>query len=146
MAAAKAAPSTGSVPAPSSSRSTRLFSSAAFNMLMIFVMWAEKVDRLCSMLCSSPISARIWSKTDTSLPSPAGIISPHMAISDKSPTVFRATVLPPVLGPVMIRVSKLFPRLISVGTTFSLCIKGCRAACSSVTPSSRTVGVTAFMR
>ena len=45
------------------------------------------------------------SKTETKLPSDTGIISPHMVMRVSSPTVFIVTVLPPVLGPVMIRVS-----------------------------------------
>ena len=57
IAMASAAPSVGSVPAPSSSKMQRASWSACFNMEMVFVICAEKVDRLCSMLCSSPISA-----------------------------------------------------------------------------------------
>ena len=38
---------------------------------MVF-MCAEKVERLCSMLCSSPMSARMPVKTLTALRSPAG--------------------------------------------------------------------------
>ena len=145
-AVARAAPSTGSVPAPSSSNSTRLWLSAARKMRMILVMWAEKVDRDCSMLCSSPMSARMWRYTATRLPSPAGIISPHMAIRVNRPMVLRETVLPPVLGPVMIRASKLSPREMSVGTTWSLSIRGCRAAWSTVRRLSSITGTTAFIR
>ena len=79
--------------------------SASSRMAIILVMWAEKVDKDCSMLCSSPISASTWSNKDTALPSDTGIIRPHMVIKVRSPTVFSATVLPPVLGPVMTRVS-----------------------------------------
>ena len=58
MAMARAAPSVGSVPAPSSSKRQRESASACFRMETMLVMWEEKVLRLCSMLCSSPISAK----------------------------------------------------------------------------------------
>ena len=54
---ARAAPSVGSVPAQSSSKSTREFREASFRMRMIFVICEEKVLKDCSMLCSSPMSA-----------------------------------------------------------------------------------------
>ena len=57
IAWASAEPSSGSVPAPSSSRSTRLFGPADARMPMMFVMWLLNVDSDCSMLCSSPMSA-----------------------------------------------------------------------------------------
>ena len=119
--------------------------SATSKMWMMFTMWEEKVERDCSMLCSSPMSARIWRNTATRLPSPAGIIRPHMAIRVSRPMVFRATVLPPVLGPVMMRVSNSTPKVMSVGTTFSLAMRGCLAAWRAIFPSSPTWGTTAFI-
>ena len=77
MAIASAAPSVGSVPAPSSSNSSSERSSHSSSMLTMFFMCAEKVERLCSMLCSSPMSARIWLNTGRLLPSAAGICRPH---------------------------------------------------------------------
>ena len=62
-------------------------------------MWAEKVLRLCSMLCSSPMSAKTSSNTASSDPSDAGMCRPALAQQGKDPTVFRETVLPPVFGP-----------------------------------------------
>ena len=73
------------------------------SMPITLVICEENVERLCSMLCSSPMSTKILSKYPTTLPSPAGIISPHIVISVSKPTVLIATVLPPVFGPVMIR-------------------------------------------
>ena len=70
---ASAAPSVGSVPAPSSSKSTRERSSAWFQKDTMFVIWEEKVLRLCSMLCSSPISAKTSVKTESSIGPPRGI-------------------------------------------------------------------------
>ena len=99
IAIARAAPSVGSVPAPISSKSTRQFSSASLRILTVLVMCDENVLKLCSILCSSPISA-----------SRAGMNKPDCAISVRSPTVFKETVLPPVLGPVMIRSLKSVPR------------------------------------
>lgn len=76
------------------------------------------------MLCSSPMSARTSSKTESSLLSDAGIIRPHIAISEKRPIVLSVTVLPPVFGPVITSVSKLVPSSISVATTFSGSMSG----------------------
>ena len=59
---ASAAPSVGSVPEQSSSNRQRLLSSAFSRIFTILVMWDEKVLRLCSILCSSPISAKTSSK------------------------------------------------------------------------------------
>ena len=85
----------------------------------MLLMCAEKVDRLCSMLCSSPMSARMCEKTGRRLPSAAGMCRPHWCIAAKSPIVLIETVLPPVLGPVMTRVSKLSPSSTSMGTAFA---------------------------
>ena len=57
MEIASAAPSVGSVPAPSSSNNTSDWSSTFFKKETMFVIWEEKVLKLCSILCSSPISA-----------------------------------------------------------------------------------------
>jgi len=57
IACASADPSWGSVPAPSSSKSTSERSSASSRMGVIFERCDENVERLCSMLCSSPMSA-----------------------------------------------------------------------------------------
>ena len=65
IAIASAAPSVGSVPAPSSSNRNRESASAFARMETMEVMWEEKVLKLCSMLCSSPISAKTSVKTDS---------------------------------------------------------------------------------
>ena len=145
MAIAKAAPSIGSVPAPNSSSNTRLLSSACSIIRIILVIWEEKVDRDCSILCSSPISTRIWRKTDTWLPSATGSINPHIAIADNKPIVFSVTVLPPVLGPVIIKVSNSFPNTISVGTTVSRLSKGCLACLNCMIPVWFNCGIVAFI-
>ncbi len=67
----------------------------------MWVMCDEKVERLCSMLCSSPISAKMFSNTDTFEPSAAGMARPDWAIRVSRPVVLSETVLPPVFGPVM---------------------------------------------
>ena len=85
----------------------------------MLVMWAEKVDRFCSMLCSSPISARMWLNTGRLLPSAAGMCRPHWFMAASRPMVFSETVLPPVLGPVMTRVSKLSPSSTLMGTALA---------------------------
>ena len=63
-------------------------------------------------------------KVDRQLPSPAGMCNPHSAIKVKSPTVLSVTVLPPVLGPVIIIVSKSDPKRREIGTTVLESIKG----------------------
>ena len=125
IAIASAAPSVGSVPAPSSSKIHRECSSALSNMEMVFVMCAENVERFCSMLCSSPISAYTSVNTPSSERSSAGMCSPDCPISVKSPTVFRETVFPPVFGPVTIKRSKSAPKWTSIGTTVFLFNNGC---------------------
>lgn len=91
-------------------KSTRQFSSASLRILTVLVMCDENVLKLCSILCSSPISAYIFLNTAMSEWSRAGMNKPDCAISVRSPTVFNETVLPPVLGPVMIRSLKSVPR------------------------------------
>ena len=68
MAMASAAPSVGSVPAPSSSNSARDLGVTFFRMSTMLVMWEEKVDSDCSMDCSSPMSANTSSKMASSDP------------------------------------------------------------------------------
>ena len=145
IATARAAPSTGSVPAPSSSISTRLSLSAVFKISEIFVMCEENVESDCSMLCSSPISASTFLNTEILLLSETGSISPHSAISVSRPIVFIETVLPPVLAPVITRESKSVPSDMSTGTTVFGSIKGCRAFLRSISPPELSSGRLAFI-
>ena len=108
-------------------------------------MWEEKVERLCSMLCSSPMSARTRSKTLTALRSSAGMWSPHWAMRVRRPRVLRLTVLPPVLGPVMTRVSKVCPSSMVMGTALPLSSRGCRAWRRLTPPLRRISGRVAFI-
>ena len=57
IAVASAEPSSGSVLVPSSSTNTREWTVALPMMFSRLDMWELKVDRACSMLCWSPISA-----------------------------------------------------------------------------------------
>jgi hypothetical protein len=145
MAMARAAPSTGSVPAPSSSKRIRLCPSASSRILTMFTMWAEKVERLCSMLCSSPMSASTRSKTLTALRSSAGMCRPHWAMRVSRPRVLRLTVLPPVLGPVMTRVSNFCPSSMVMGTALPVSSRGCRAWRRQMLPFLRISGRVAFI-
>ena len=77
MAAARAAPSMGSVPAPSSSKRISVSSSASPRMPTMFTMWEENVDKLWAMDCSSPTSASTRRNTFTRLSSETGICRPH---------------------------------------------------------------------
>ena len=54
--------------------------------------------------------------------------------------VFKVTVLPPVLGPVMIMESKSVPRRTEMGTTVLGSMSGCRALRSSTLPFSFMIG------
>ena len=73
------------------------------------------------------MSAKTLSKTNTLLFSLAGIFKPDIAIRTINPVVFKVTVFPPVLGPVITSVLKFIPKFILIGTTTELSIKGCRA-------------------
>ena len=111
----------------------------------MLVMWDEKVESDCSMLCSSPMSAKMLRCMQTRLPSPAGMNRPHWAIAVSRPRVLRLTVLPPVLGPVMTTVSMAPPIWKVIGTAVSLLSSGWRARSSSVRPCSTSSGRLAFI-
>ena len=70
------------------------------------------------------MSTRILSKTDIRLPSATGISSPHIVISVRRPVVLSETVLPPVLGPVMISALYSSPIEMSTGTAFAGSMRG----------------------
>ena len=142
MEMASAAPSVGSVPAQSSSNRHRLWSSAFCKMRTILVMWEENVLRLCSILCSSPISAKISWKMASSERSPAGMCRPDCPIRVSRPTVFKETVFPPVFGPVTISCRKSAPRRTSIGTTFLGSKRGWRPLRILIRPSSLKTGAT----
>ena len=98
---ASAEPSVGSVPAPSSSSSTRQPGPASSTMRTIERMWPEKVDSDWAIDCSSPMSAKTSRKIGSRDPGAAGTCRPDWCISASRPSVRSATVLPPVFGPVM---------------------------------------------
>ena len=92
--------------------------------------WPEKVERLISIDCRSPMSASTWSKTGSAAVS-AGGRSPDWCSSAASPSVFSATVLPPVFGPLSTSARRP-PRSRSIGTADLGSSSGWRA------PTSRT--------
>ena len=100
IAMARADPSAGSVPAPTSSSRTSVAGPAASTKRTTLRRWLEKVDSDWAMLCSSPMSAMTRLKTGSRAPSAAGTRSPAWCMSARRPSVFRETVLPPVFGPV----------------------------------------------
>ncbi len=100
----------------------------------MLVMWEEKVDRFCSMDCSSPMSDLIFSNTPTVVREEAGRGMPHWARAQNRPMVFRVTVLPPVLGPVMTTTRLGVPREMVMGTARAP-RRGWRASTSSTRPS-----------
>src|SRR5438034_327022 len=113
-ATARAAPSSGAVPVPISSTSTREFGVAASSMVFKFSMWAEKVDKSAAIDCSSPMSTRTRSKSgSTACCAATGI--PDCAASAAIPVVFCATVLPPVFGPLMTSTRSSPPRVSVMG-------------------------------
>ena len=79
--------------------------------------WPEKVERLISIDCWSPMSASTWSKTGSAAVS-AGGRRPDWCSSAARPSVFSATVLPPVFGPLMTS-ARRSPRSRSIGTAAS---------------------------
>ena len=91
---------------------------------------AEKVERLISIDCRSPISASTRSKTGSSART-AGGRRPAWWSSAASPSVLSATVLPPVFGPLMTS-ARRSPSSRSIGTAAAGSSSGWRA------PESRT--------
>ena len=73
-------------------------------------------------------------------PSLAGMCKPYCAIRVRSPSVLRATVFPPVFGPVIISESKSSPSLISVGTILFVLRRGCLAPVRTIGPFLETLG------
>ncbi len=131
-----APPSTGSVPAPSSSSSTSAGISSVRSIAAMLVTCHENVLRLASIDCSSPMSAKIVRKTGSAEPASAGMCRPHCAISARSAAVLSATVLPPVFGPVMTSTRVGGISLTSTAT-------GSRSRATRVPPSSRVRETTA---
>jgi len=119
IARPRGAPSGGSGPAPSASRSTRLCPSAGPKIVAMREMCELNVLSDCSRLCSSPMSAQTSPTTPISEPGSAGMCRPASAISVSKPTVFNATVLPPVLGPASPSRARLWSRAGGSATTAS---------------------------
>ena len=126
-AQAIAAPCKGSVPVPTSSRSTTLPSSASSIMLDMRDRCDEKVDIELSIDCSSPISTRILDAKGNMDDLSAETGMPDRAIRIKRPAVLIVIVLPPALGPV-ITITLFSPsREKSSGTTFPMAPSLCWA-------------------
>ena len=105
-------------------------------------MCEAKVLKLCSMHCSSPMSASTGSYTASRAPA-AGTCRPQAAIRCSSPTVLSDTVLPPVFGPVItIACDPPAGISMSMGTT-SPSSRGCRASFSWNPASGAMLGSTA---
>ena len=85
IACASADPSCGSVPAPSSSNSTSERSSASSRIGMILERCDENVERLCSMLCSSPMSACTCRNTARREPIASGQVQPALPHERQQP-------------------------------------------------------------
>ena len=87
----------------------------------------ENVERLCSIDCSSPMSAKMSSKMLSAEPALHGMCRPHCVINASRPAVFNVTVLPPVFGPVNTMMCVLGSGSMSMGTTVAGSSSGCRA-------------------
>ena len=72
--------------------------------------------RLAEIDCSSPMSAKSDLNTGMRDPTSTGMCRPDCAIAASSPAVFRATVFPPVFGPVITRMRVGGVRRMSTGT------------------------------
>ncbi len=116
IAVANAPPSAGSVPVPTSSSSTSAGTCNDRSIAAMLVMCAEKVLRLAEIDCSSPMSAKSVRNTGNVDPGAAGMCRPAWAISASNPAVLSATVLPPVLGPVISRTRAGGASTMSTGT------------------------------
>ena len=135
-ATARAAPSSGAVPVPISSTSTREFGVAASSMVFKFSMWAEKVDKSAAIDCSSPMSTRTRSKSgSTACCAATGI--PDCAASAAIPVVFSATVLPPVFGPLMTSTRSSPPRVSVMGTMARFSLRSLSSSTGWRAPSKR---------
>ena len=117
---------------------------------MTLLIWEPKVETESAMLCWSPMSANTPSNTGRALPSSAGMWMPDWCINARRPTVFMATVLPPVFGPVITNADHPGPMLMLRGTA-SLPNIGCLARMSLIedsasSPSSclRVIGLIAW--
>ena len=97
-------------------------------------MCAEKVERDCSILCSSPMSAKIFLKMPVALPSLTGTNKPDWIISVNNPIVLSVTVLPPVLGPVITITLISGRNTISLATAFFGSKSGCLAFNKEIGP------------
>ena len=62
---------------------------------------AENVDVLAAIDCSSPMSAKTRVKRPMRVPRRAGICMPQYVMATNRPTIFSATVLPPMFGPLI---------------------------------------------
>ena len=119
-AIAKAVPSEGSVPAPTSSKRTRVVpgeEAIASSIRLIRRICPLNVDKFCCKDCSSPISAKIFLHHGNLGEPVHGKSKPAFAIKTAKPILFKATVLPPVLGPVIATTFKLAETSKLVGTT-----------------------------
>ena len=126
-AVARALPSLGSVPAPTSSSSTRAGAKPsplrdcsdpiAARIRAIRFTWPLKVERFCCSDCSSPISAKTAAHHGTFAVPTQGKNNPARAIRAARPRLLSATVLPPVLGPVIATTLKLGSICRLTGTT-----------------------------
>ncbi len=139
---------------PISSTSTSERSLTSLSIDFKLSMCAENVERSAAMDCSSPISASTRSK----IPSRADCAAtgmPDCAASTARPTVFSATVLPPVFGPLMTSTVSAFvpsavegPPISSVSGTMArpcrrspLSSTGCRTASSAIAVSCVNTGM-----
>ncbi len=116
-AQARAAPSSGSVPVPSSSMRTSDFALAFFSISEMFEICAENVERLFSIDCSSPISISRSCTRGKLDEGSAGTGIPDKAMSRRSPIVLIAMVFPPAFEPVITITVSVPPRCRSRGTT-----------------------------
>ena len=105
-------------------------------MRMMLVRWPEKVERLIWIDCWSPMSASTVSKTGSTACS-AGGRSPAWWSRAARPSVFSATVLPPVFGPLTTSARRP-PRARSMGTTASSGSSGWRTPSSLTSSPTRT--------
>ena len=109
-------------------------------MEMTFLMCDEKVERLSSMDCASPMSQNTCEKTESTVPSAAGTNSPHAAIRQNNPHILRVTVLPPVFGPETSRKRQVLPSESETGTAVLRSSSGCRPFTMAISPCFESCG------
>ena len=121
ITSAKAPPRLGSLPLPNSSIKNKVFPLAFSIKCFMFFKWEEYVLSSNSRLCVSPMCIMSCLKIPISVSGLTETSSPACNITCSKPTVFKVTVLPPALGPLITSMLFCWSNLKLIGTVFLCC-------------------------